>query len=38
MGKVQRHQGADQADRWRKNAKGRWMWRRQYLPALVMVP
>ncbi|ESZ70570.1 hypothetical protein X727_13940 [Mesorhizobium sp. L103C119B0] len=38
MGKVQRHGGANQADRWRKNAKRRRLWRWQYLPALVMVP
>ncbi|MER9302916.1 hypothetical protein [Mesorhizobium sp. M0496] len=40
MGKVQRHSGADQADRWRRNARRRrgWLWRWQYLLALVMVP
>ena len=41
MGKVQRHEGADQTDSWRKNARKRrrrGFWRPQYLFALVMVP
>ncbi|ANN59643.1 hypothetical protein A9174_24950 [Mesorhizobium loti NZP2037] len=42
MGKVQQQHniGADQADRWRKNARKRRrsIWRPQYLFALVMVP
>jgi hypothetical protein len=40
VGKVQRHQGANQADRWRKRAAGkrRRHWRLRYLFPLVMVP
>ncbi|MER9316346.1 hypothetical protein NKI31_12675 [Mesorhizobium sp. M0659] len=40
MGKVHRHEGANQADRWRKRAekRRRSFWRPQYLFALVMVP
>ena len=40
MGKVQRHQGANQADPWRRNARRRRarLWRWPYLLALVMVP
>lgn len=41
MGKVQRHhQGANQADRWRKHARKRRRssWRLRYLFPLVMVP
>jgi hypothetical protein len=40
LGKGQRHQGANQADRWRKNARKRRrrLWPLQYLFALVMVP
>jgi hypothetical protein len=40
VGRDQHHHiGADQADRWRKNArKRRWRWRPEYLCALVLVP
>ncbi|WP_095204251.1 sunset domain-containing protein [Mesorhizobium carmichaelinearum] len=40
MGKVQRHEGADQTDRWRKDAKKRHrgFWRLEYLFALILVP
>ena len=40
MGRDQHHHiGADQADRWRKNArKRRWRWRPEYLCALALVP
>ncbi|RWE79588.1 hypothetical protein [Mesorhizobium sp.] len=41
MGKVQQHNiGADQADRWRKNAakRRRGFWRVEYLFALTLVP
>lgn len=39
MGKVQRHEGANQADRWRRNARRRRArFRPQYLFALLMVP
>lgn len=40
MGKVQRHEGANQADRWRRNARRRRLrlWRLRYLFPLVLVP
>ncbi|CAN7578038.1 sunset domain-containing protein [Mesorhizobium sp. LjNodule214] len=40
MGKVQRHQGANQADRWRKHLgkRRRSSWRLPYIFPLVMVP
>ncbi|RVA55515.1 hypothetical protein EN933_08145 [Mesorhizobium sp. M7A.F.Ca.US.001.01.1.1] len=41
MGKVQRrHEGADQADRWRKSAtkRRRGFWRLEHLFALILVP